>query len=67
MHAAVEREAQATHRQDEEEQIEHHSCALCGFLGCCRSSKIEKVVQIRATFAVPGDQARAFLQAEQVP
>jgi|SRR5579872_2010712 len=67
MHAAIEREAEAAHRQDEEEEIQHHSRTLCGFLGCCGSSKIKKVVQIRATFAVPGDQSIAALQAEQVP
>jgi len=65
--APVQSEGQTAKRQDQEKEIQNHTGFLRGLLHGCRCREILESAQSRATFAVPGDQDSADLQAEQVP
>jgi len=65
--ALVKRKSQTTKGEDQKEKIENHSGSLGGFSHRGRQTQIVESAQIRATFAVPGDQESAALQPEQVP
>lgn len=65
--ALVERESEATESQDQEKEIENHPGSLGSLPHECGCAKILESAQIRATFAVPGDQESSALQPEQIP
>lgn len=65
--ASVEREANTTQREHQEQEIEDHPRLAGKLLHRYKSAQVLKALQSLATLAVPGDHESAALQAEQLP